>query len=106
MLHLSLGSLQTDLPTVITTAIVLAILVHLVPYLVDFHRLRSYPGPLVAKFSDVWLAYASYQGRRSEVIHDLHKKYGKYILTSFRVFQELILSPKVPSSAWRLTTFP
>ncbi|KAK0489270.1 cytochrome P450 monooxygenase [Armillaria novae-zelandiae] len=79
MAYLSLGSLKTDLPTGITTVIVLAVLVHLVPYLIDFHRLRSYPGPLVAKFSDVWLAYVSYQGNRSEVIHDIHKKYGPIV---------------------------
>lgn len=79
MSYLSLGTVKTDLPTGITTAIVLAVLVHLVPYLIDFHRLRSYPGPLVAKFSDVWLACVSYQGRRSEVIHDLHKKYGPVV---------------------------
>ncbi|KAG7445087.1 cytochrome P450 monooxygenase pc-bph [Guyanagaster necrorhizus] len=79
MFHLSLKLLHTDLLTSITTVIVLALLVHLVPYLIDSHRLRSYPGPLVAKFSDVWLAYVSYQGHRSVVIHDLHKKYGPFV---------------------------
>ncbi|KAK0202176.1 cytochrome P450 monooxygenase [Desarmillaria ectypa] len=79
MFHLSFEALHTDLPTAVVTAIVLAVLVHLVPYLIDSHRLRSYPGPLVAKFSDAWLACIAYQGRRSEVVHDLHRKYGPFV---------------------------
>ncbi|KAK0203125.1 cytochrome P450 monooxygenase [Desarmillaria ectypa] len=79
MFRLSFEVLHTDLPTIIVTVIVLAVLVHLVPYLIDSHRLRSYPGPLVAKFSDAWLASVAYQGRRSEVVHDLHRKYGPFV---------------------------
>ncbi len=76
MFSLTFDSLHTDFPTVIATVTVLVVLVHLVPYLIDFHRLRSYPGPLIAKFSDAWLGYVSYQGHRSEIVHDLHRKYG------------------------------
>ncbi|KAK0202475.1 cytochrome P450 monooxygenase pc-bph [Desarmillaria ectypa] len=79
MLRLSFEALHTDLPTAIVTIIILAVLVHLVPYLSDSHRLRSYPGPLVAKFSDAWLGFVGYQGRRSEVVHDLHRKYGPFV---------------------------
>ncbi|KAK0202541.1 hypothetical protein DFS33DRAFT_1224024, partial [Desarmillaria ectypa] len=68
----------------------LAILVRLVPYLIDSHRLRSYPGPLLAKFSDVWLGCVAYQGHPSEVVHDLHKKYGQSILRSAPVRRWLI----------------
>ncbi|KAK0202468.1 cytochrome P450 monooxygenase [Desarmillaria ectypa] len=79
MFHLSFESLHTDLPTVFTTIIVLAVLIHLAPYLIDSHRLRLYPGPLLAKFSDVWLAFVAYKGHRSEVVHDLHRKYGPFV---------------------------
>ncbi|PBK99824.1 cytochrome P450 [Armillaria gallica] len=79
MFSLTFDSLHTDLPTVIATVTVLVVLIHLVPYLIDFHRLRSYPGPLIAKFSDAWLGYVSHQGHRSEVIHDLHRKYGPFV---------------------------
>ncbi|KAK0466882.1 cytochrome P450 monooxygenase [Desarmillaria tabescens] len=79
MFHPSFESLHTDLPTVIATVIVLAILVHLVPYLIDSHRLRSYPGPLVAKFSDAWLGSVGYHGHLSEVVYDLHRKYGPFV---------------------------
>lgn len=54
------------------------LLIHLVPYLLDPHAVRSYPGPFIAKFSDAWLGWVSSQGHRSEVVHELHKKYGTY----------------------------
>ncbi|KAK0202481.1 cytochrome P450 monooxygenase [Desarmillaria ectypa] len=79
MLPLILESLHADFPMVVASVVVLTVLVHLVPYLIDSHRLRLYPGPLVAKFSDVWLANVTYKGHRSEVIHDLHKKYGPFV---------------------------
>ncbi|KAK0493478.1 cytochrome P450 monooxygenase [Armillaria luteobubalina] len=79
MFHLSLGSFHTDLSTVVATIFVLVILVYLVPYLADSHSLRSYPGPFIAKFSDAWLAYVTYKEHRSEVIHNLHIKYGPFV---------------------------
>ncbi|KAK0496381.1 cytochrome P450 monooxygenase [Armillaria luteobubalina] len=80
MLHLSLAKWShTDLLIVAATVVVLVVLVHLVPYLVDSHGLRSYPGPLVAKFSDAWLGYTTYKGHRSEVVHDLHMRYGPFV---------------------------
>ncbi|KAK0466873.1 cytochrome P450 monooxygenase [Desarmillaria tabescens] len=79
MFSLPLEWLHADFPSVIVSVMVLAVLVHLVPYLIDSHRLRSYPGPLLAKFSDAWLAYVAYKGHRSEVVHDLHKKYGLFV---------------------------
>ncbi|KAK0244640.1 cytochrome P450 monooxygenase [Armillaria nabsnona] len=79
MFYLSLGSFLTDLPTVVATVSVLVVLVYLVPYLVDSHSLRSYPGPLIAKFSDAWLVYVTYKEHRSEVVHDLHMKYGPFV---------------------------
>ena len=102
MFSLTLESLHTDLSMVITAVTVFVVLVHLVPYLFDSHRLRSHPGPLVAKFSDAWLGYVSHQGHRSEVVHDLHRKYGQPFLRFIRVRQWLIVSLKVPSSALRL----
>ncbi|KAK0219526.1 hypothetical protein EDD85DRAFT_342069 [Armillaria nabsnona] len=79
MLSLILESFPTNIQTVVAIGLTLVILVHLVPYLIDAHGLRSYPGPLVAKFSDAWLGCVSYKGHRSEVIHDLHMKYGSFV---------------------------
>jgi hypothetical protein len=53
------------------------IVVHIVPWLVDPHRIRSVPGPFFAKFSDVWLSWLAADGHRSEVIHQLHLKHGE-----------------------------
>jgi len=55
---------------------VVVLLCHIIPWLVDPHDIRKYPGPFMAKFTDLWLAYISSQGHRSEVIHDYHLKYG------------------------------
>ncbi|KAK0214873.1 cytochrome P450 monooxygenase [Armillaria fumosa] len=79
MFSLAFEPLHLDFSTAIAAVAVLAVLVHLVPYLIDSHRLRSYPGPLIAKFSDAWLAYVVHQGHRSEVIHDLHRKHGPFV---------------------------
>ncbi|KAF5357017.1 hypothetical protein D9756_006535 [Leucocoprinus leucothites] len=57
-----------------------AILVaHLIPWLWDSQGIRNYPGPLLAKFSDIWLGYISKKGHRSEVIHEVHRKYGPIV---------------------------
>ena len=56
---------------------VLVILGHLLPWIVDPHGLRSFPGPWLARFSDLWLGFIVPQGHRSEVVHELHEKYGE-----------------------------
>lgn len=67
--------LQPSIPSLLILP-VLFILVHLVPYLYDPHGLRSYPGPFLAKFSDAWLGVVSKNGHRSELVHEMHLKYG------------------------------
>ncbi|KAF8155951.1 cytochrome P450 monooxygenase [Crassisporium funariophilum] len=54
-------------------------LVHLIPYLLDPHGIRKYPGPFIAKFSDAWLGLVSKNGHRSEVVHEMHLKYGPFV---------------------------
>ncbi|KAL1746722.1 cytochrome P450 [Schizophyllum fasciatum] len=55
------------------------VLYHLVPYVLDTHHLRGYPGPFLAKFSDFWLALLSRGGHRSESVHALHETYGPFV---------------------------
>ncbi|KAG6815003.1 hypothetical protein H0H87_005926 [Tephrocybe sp. NHM501043] len=57
----------------------LLLLVHLVPYLWDSHNARALPGPFLAKFSDLWLGLVAKGGHRSELVHDLHLKYGPVV---------------------------
>jgi len=56
----------------------LVVLWHLVPWLYDTHGTRSIPGPFIAKFSDIWLGLVAKNGHRSEVVHQLHLKYGTF----------------------------
>ncbi|KAK0466864.1 cytochrome P450 monooxygenase [Desarmillaria tabescens] len=58
MFSLSLQSLCTNLPTVVASVTILVAVVHLAPYL---------------------LGYVTYQGHLSEVIYDLHRKYGPFV---------------------------
>ena len=52
------------------------LLVHLVPYFLDRHAIREYPGPLLARLSDIWLGWVAAHGHRSERVHELHQKHG------------------------------
>ncbi|EJD40202.1 cytochrome P450 monooxygenase pc-bph [Auricularia subglabra TFB-10046 SS5] len=51
----------------------------LVPYFKDEHGVRDIPGPLAAHLSNLWLAYWSSQGKRSEMVHEQHLKCGKLV---------------------------
>lgn len=64
-----------DTLLIVIPAIVL--LAHIVGYVIDPQGIRSIPGPFLAKFSDLWLARASGRGHRSEIVHEMHKKYGE-----------------------------
>ncbi|KAJ6588602.1 cytochrome P450 monooxygenase pc-bph [Mycena capillaripes] len=68
--------------TVLATIPAAIVVVHLVIYLVDPYGIRQYPGPLLAKFSDAWLGWISQQGHRSEIIHEMHLKYGPFVRIS------------------------
>lgn len=74
-----------DLSTLALLASAAFALVHLVPYLLDAHGLRKYPGPFLAKFSDLWLGYISKNGHRSEIVHEMHQKYGSCHLNDLNV---------------------
>ena len=80
-LVMSLSPLGFDDVSWITTLSVIGLIifaVHLVPYLIDTHGVRSIPGPWLAKFTDAWLGRVAAGGHRSEVVHELHKQYGEF----------------------------
>lgn len=54
----------------------LVVLGHVLNWLIDRHKIRRYPGPFFAKFTDLWLGRIAANGHRSEVVHELHKQYG------------------------------
>lgn len=65
-----------DGKTCLVAVPVLVVLAHVIPWLVDVHGIRSYPGPFWARFTDLWLGWVAAQGHRSEVVHEMHNKYG------------------------------
>ncbi|KAH8113979.1 cytochrome P450 monooxygenase pc-bph [Phellopilus nigrolimitatus] len=80
------SSILDALPHVdaLSIAILLPLLAGLglvVPYLADPYCIRSngVTGPVLARFSDLWLGWVAAQGHRSEVVHELHKKYGTFV---------------------------
>ncbi|OCH91279.1 cytochrome P450 [Obba rivulosa] len=72
-------ALNLNLSTAALVLLAAVALVHLVPWLLDPHGIRSYPGPWLAKFSDAWLGWVAAHGHRSEVVHELHKKHGTFV---------------------------
>lgn len=60
------------------TLLLLPVLYYLLPYLRNW-SIQSIPGPLAAKFSNLWLLYQARRGRRFEAVHAAHKKYGKLV---------------------------
>lgn len=64
-------------PSTVLAVLPLAVVfAHLIPYLLDPFKQRRIPGPFLAKFSDLWIGWTASQGHRSDVVHELHEKYG------------------------------
>lgn len=59
------------------TAVAAVGLYILYPYFVTYSSFRDIPGPLLAKFSDLWLFSTARRGKRFEIVHEQHKKHGK-----------------------------
>ncbi|KAF9520852.1 hypothetical protein BS47DRAFT_1378642 [Hydnum rufescens UP504] len=63
----------------------IVVIYHVVAYLRDPFYYRKgptgaeIPGPLVAKFSDIWLSRKAVLGDRSGEVHRAHQKYGKIV---------------------------
>lgn len=48
----------------------------LYPFFVTYSALRDIPGPLLARFSNVWLFSTARRGKRFLLVHEAHRKYG------------------------------
>ncbi|KAG7449472.1 cytochrome P450 [Guyanagaster necrorhizus] len=51
-------------------------------YWMDRYSLRRYPGPFLAKFSYLWLVCTGWTLRRSQILHEMHRKYGPVVRIS------------------------
>lgn len=49
------------------------------PYFIDNAHLRGIPSPPTAALSNVWLLSACRRGKRSEIVHETHKKLGPVV---------------------------
>lgn len=41
--------------------------------------IQDVPGPILAKFTNLWLMYECRRGRRYLTVHEAHKKHGKLV---------------------------
>ncbi|KAH8101888.1 cytochrome P450 monooxygenase pc-bph [Cristinia sonorae] len=71
--------LDLDFRSLVYLTCSLLVLGHVIPWLLDPHAIRAYPGPFLAKFTDLWLGRVAALGHRSEVVHEMHKKHGKFV---------------------------
>ena len=55
------------------------VLYYLLPYLADDKKLRRFPSPFPAQFSEFWLFVQARRGRRYLSVHAAHQKYGKFV---------------------------
>jgi hypothetical protein len=48
-------------------------------YRLTFHPLAKYPGPFLAKITDIYLTYYAWKGSRHLAFHRAHVQYGPYV---------------------------
>lgn len=49
-----------------------------IPYLSDRYGLRRFPGPLLAKVSNLWFASQIAHRRNIAAVHAMHEEYGSF----------------------------
>ncbi|CAE6434675.1 unnamed protein product [Rhizoctonia solani] len=58
----------------------LAVIFYVIPYLLDpYDYRRRFPGPPLAGFTNWWMSSAVRTGRHSEIVQQLHAKYGTFV---------------------------
>lgn len=66
-------------PLVLAAPLLIAFLYCAIPHFTTRAGLRKYKGPAAAGFTRWWIASQVRKGHRSEVVHEQHKKYGKFV---------------------------
>lgn len=68
------------MPTVTFLALTIFLLaVTRIVYCTFFHPLAKYPGPAIAKFTNLWKAYQLWSLHMPETLRQLHDKYGEVV---------------------------
>ncbi|KAH8202898.1 hypothetical protein TruAng_002951 [Truncatella angustata] len=55
----------------------------IVPYFTTYRHLQHLPGPVVGKFSNLWLALGARRGQKFAWVDAAHRKYGKVVRVGF-----------------------
>jgi benzoate 4-monooxygenase len=58
-------------------------LYYLVPYLTTYRSLSTIPGPISAKFSNIWIALSARRGQKFAAVDWAHRKYGRIVRVGF-----------------------
>ncbi|KAK0461977.1 cytochrome P450 monooxygenase pc-bph [Desarmillaria tabescens] len=66
----------------IAKALFVLVALHVYAYWLDLYDLRRYPGPFLAKFSYIWLVWTGWTLRRSQILYEIHRKYGPVVRIS------------------------
>lgn len=63
---------------IVLLALLSVYVVGVVIYRLTLHPLAKYPGPFLAKITDIHLAYHAWKGDRHLQFYQSHEKYGMY----------------------------
>ncbi|GAA5833517.1 hypothetical protein JCM9279_001548 [Rhodotorula babjevae] len=66
-------------PLVLAAPLLVVLLYCTVPHFTTRAGLRKYKGPAAAGFTRWWIASQVRKGHRSEVVHEQHRKHGKFV---------------------------
>lgn len=58
-----------------------AVFASMTVYRLFFHRLRSFPGPKMARVSKLWHSYQCLDGKNHHVLDKLNRQYGDFVRT-------------------------
>lgn len=70
-------------PYIILLAPLYIVLYYIIPYFTAYSHLNAIPGPISAKFSNIWLALSARRGQKFAAVDWAHRKYGKVVRVGF-----------------------
>lgn len=56
---------------------------YILPYFTTYKNLRPVPGPVFARFSNIWLALGARHGKKYAWVHWAHEKYGPIVRVGY-----------------------
>lgn len=59
------------------------VLYYILPYFTTYKHLQHIPGPVIAKFSNVWVALGARNGKKFAWVDWAHRRYGPVVRIGF-----------------------